>query len=148
MLSNLIVWLLTAAVVGGFLYTPGPGRRLRHRLSYAMTKSAWQSGKAVVGLRVLDGSHDGLGTGWRLGSAIVTPGRLEFTRFVGGLSLLKRPVPAMSVAAVGEVGRISGSGRFRLDPDCEVARLTTPTATLEMAVMPPIPAEWVLARMR
>jgi hypothetical protein len=147
-MSYLIVALLASTAVGLFLYTPGPGRRLRYRLSYAMTKSEWQKGKAVVGLRVLDGSHDGLGPGWRVGSAVVTPGRVEFTRFVGGTSLIKRPVAAVSVAAVGEVARISGTGRLRLDPDCQVARLTTPSAVLEMAVMPPIPAEQVLARMR
>jgi hypothetical protein len=142
-----IVALTLGVLTGVFLYTPGPGRRLRHWLAYRMTSSEWQSGRAVIGLRVVDGTHEGLGPGWRVGTAIATPGRLEFTRFVGGLSLVKRPVPALAVVSVGAAGPISGFGRVRLDPDCQVARLTTPSAVLEMAVLPPIPAEWVLTRM-
>ena len=131
-----------------FLYTPGPGRRLRHRITYRAARSEWRNGRAVVGLRVVEGAHDGLGPRWRTGTVVATSGRLEFRRFVGGLSLFKRPVLMVPVVSVGSPGRITGWARLRLDPDCQVARLTTPSAVLEMAVLPPIPAELVLARMR
>ncbi|MBB4907234.1 hypothetical protein [Actinophytocola algeriensis] len=148
MLTNLLVGLVIAAVVLVFLYTPGPGQRLRHRAMYRVTRSEWQAGRAVVVLRVVDGSHAGLGPRWRSGTAVATPGRLEFTRFVGGMSFLKRPVTPVQVVAAGSPGPIRGLSRLWLDPDCRVTRLTTPTAVLEIAVQPPIPAEQVLGRMR
>ena len=148
MLTNVLVGLVIAAVLIVFLYSPGPGRRLRHRAMYRVTRCEWQAGRACVALRVVDGSHAGLGPWWRCGTAIATPGSLEFTRYVGGMSILKRPVTAVQVAVVGSAGPIPGLSRLWLDPDCRVARLTTPTAVLEIAVQPPIPTEDVLTRMR
>lgn len=146
--SNVIVAVLVATVGIVFLYTPGPGRRLRHWAMYLSTRKAWQSGRAVVALRVVDGTQPGVGPHWRVGTVIATPGGLEFTRFVGGVSLFKRPAVRVPVVAVGVARPLTGASRLRLDPDCEVASLRTPTATLEIAVLPPIPAEAVLARMR
>lgn len=148
-MGSIYFGLVFGLLVSVFLYTPGPGRRLRHWLVYRMMmRRLWQRGQAVVALRVVDGSHGGLGSKWHSGTVVMTPGRLEFTRFVGGMSFLKRPAIMVPVVSVGAVGRLSGLGRWRLDPDCEVVRLTTPSGVVEMAVLPPIPAERVLARMR
>lgn len=131
------------------LYTPGPGRRLRHRLAYAVTRKVWESGQAVVGMRVVAGSQQGLGTSWVTGAALASPGRVDFTRYVGGLSLVKRPLPPMRILAIdGPPRRLSGGSMLRLDPDAQVTTLRTPTATLELAILPPIPADAVLARLR
>jgi hypothetical protein len=132
-----------------FLYTPGPGRRLRHRLAYTASKKVWQSGRAVVGIRVVAGSQDGLGAGWVTGAALVSLGRVDFTRYLGGMSLFKRPLPPLWIVRVdGPPRRAPARTMLRLDPDAQVTTLRTPTATLEFAVLPPIPAEAVLARLR
>lgn len=130
------------------LYTPGPGQRVRHRLAYVATRKVWESGKAVVGMRVVAGSQDGLSTSWSTGAALASRGRLDFTRYVGGVSLFKRPLPPMQILSVdGPPRRLPARSMLRLDPDAQVTTLRTPTATLEFAVLPPIPADAVLARL-
>jgi hypothetical protein len=133
-----------------FLYTPGPGRRMRHKMQYRQLRKIWQSGRAVVNLRIVDGVQEGLpGRRWFGGTAVVTSGRIEFTMYVGGLPIVKRPIPPIEVTAVGAAGPVSGLAAVKLlDPDYQVALLRTPTATLEIAVAPPIPAEDVLVRLR
>lgn len=132
------------------LYAPGPGRRFRHWMQYQMLRKVWQRGHAAVNLRVVDGTQDGLkGRRWYGGTMLATPGRIEFTMYVGGLPLVKRPIPAFEVTAVGAAGPVSGMDKVKLmDPDYQVAQLRTPTATLDVAVAPPIPAESVLTRLR
>jgi hypothetical protein len=130
------------------LYTPGPGRRLRHRLAYTANRKVWQSGRAVVGIRVVTGSQDGLGPGWATGTALVSLGRVDFIRYPGGISLFKRLLPPLWIVHVdGPPRRVSAGTMLRLDPDAQVTTLRTPTATLEFAVLPPIPADAVLARL-
>jgi len=145
------IWLgpAVAAVLLLVLYTPGPGRRLRHRMMYGAARKVWAGGSAVVGVRVVAGRQDGLTTSWRRGAAVVTPGRVDFTRYVAGMSFYQRPAPPMQIVGIdGPPRRIRGSALLWLDPDCQVTTLRTPTATVEFAVMPPIPAESVLARLR
>ena len=141
-----VIVILTLVI----LYLTGPGRRLRHWSQYRMLRGVWQSGRAVVNLRVVDGAQEGLrGRRWYGGAALVTPGRIEFTMYVGGLPFVKRPLPAITVTAAGVASRVRGLDKVKLmDPDYEVALLRTPTATLEIAVAPPVPGETVLARLR
>jgi hypothetical protein len=133
-----------------FMYLTPPGRRLRHRMQYWQLRKIWQSGRALVNLRVVDGTQEGLnGRRWFGGTAVVTPGRIEFTMWVGGLPLVKKPIPPFQVTAVGTAGPVRGADKIKLmDPDYQVALLRTPTATLEIAVTPPVPAEDVLVRLR
>lgn len=66
-----------------------------------------------------------------------------------GRVVVRKPVPAIEVIAVGTASRVTGVDKIKLmDPDYQVALLRTPTATLEIAVAPPIPAEQVLTRLR
>jgi hypothetical protein len=147
-----VLWgaLVAVVVVVVFLYTPGPGRRFRQWTQYQQLRKIWQSGRAVVNLRVVGGTQEGLtGRRWFGGTAVVTPGRIEFTMYVGGLPLVKRPLPPIEVLAVGAAGPVSGADKVKLmDPDYQIAQLRTPTATLDIAVAPPIPAESVLTRLR
>jgi hypothetical protein len=154
-MSNCGVLTLLGAVVAVVLvlvvlYATGPGRRYRHALQYRWFRKTWQSGQAVVNLRVLDGTQEGLtGRRWFGGTALATPGRIEFTMYVGGLPLVKRPIPAFEVTAVGTARPVTGVEKVKLmDPDYQIAELRTPTARLEIAVVPPIPAEDVLVRLR
>jgi hypothetical protein len=142
--------LFVALLLVVALYSPGPGRRLRHAMQYRWTRKTWQSGQAVVNLRVVDGAQEGLsGRRWYGGTALMTPGRIEFTMYVGGLPLVKRPIPPIEVTSVGTAVPVTGIDKIKLmDPDYQVAPLRTPTATLEIAVMPPVPAESVLTRLR
>jgi hypothetical protein len=146
LLGALVVVILTLVVV----YKTEPGRRVRHWMQYRMLRSVWQSGHAVVLLRVVDGAQEGLrGRRWYGGAALATPGRIEFTMYVGGLPLVKRPIPAIDVTAVGTASPVRGLDKVKfMDPDYQVAKLRTPTATLEIAVAPPVPGEAVLARLR
>jgi hypothetical protein len=151
-MDYLLVVVAAILVVGACvsLFVPGPGQRLRHRITYWLFRKVWQSGRAVVNLRVVDGTQDGLnGRRWFGGSALATPGRIEFVLWVGGLPLVKKAIPPIDVTAVGAAGPVRGFAKVRLmDPDYQVALLRTTTATLEIAVVPPIPAEDVLVRLR
>jgi hypothetical protein len=148
MLQTTLFGVVCGLIAALLLYTPGPGRRLRHRIAYTATRKVWESGQAVVGMRVVAGSQDGLGTSWSTGAALASPGRVDFTRYVGGVSLFKRPLPPMRILGVdGPPRRLPARSMLRLDPDAQVTTLRTPTATLEFAVMPPIPADAVLARL-
>lgn len=141
--------LILFVVLTVLMYT-GPGRQIRHAIQYRAMRKVWQSGHAVLNLRVLDGTQEGLrGRRWYGGTALVSPGRIEFTLYVGGLPLVKRPIPPFEVTAVGVAEPVRGVDRIKLmDPDYQVARLRTPTATLEIAVAPPVPGEEVLSRLR
>jgi hypothetical protein len=147
--------ILLGALVAGILalvilYTTTPGRRFRHWMHYRMLRGVWRNGQAVVNLRVVDGTQEGLrGRRWYGGAALATPGRVEFTMWVGGLPLVKRPIPGIVVTAVGTARRVRGLDKVKfMEPDYQVALLRTPTATLEIAVAPPVPGETVLARLR
>lgn len=148
--SSWLAGALIALAFLVFLYTRGPGRRLRHWVLGRFWWKVGQNGRVLVGLRVVDGTQEGLpGRGRVTGSALITPGRIELTRWVGGLPLARRPVPAIEVTAVGTASTPRGLARLRLvDPDVQVARLNTPTATLEIAIVPPASADVVLTRLR
>jgi hypothetical protein len=148
--SSWLVGGLIALAVLVFLYTPGPGRQLRHWVLGRFWWKVRQSGRALVNVRVVAGTQEGLpGRRWFGGTALATPGRIEFTMWVGGLPLVRRPIPAIEVTSVGAAGPVRGLTKLKLmDPDYQVAQLRTPTATLEIAVSPPVPAEDVLARLR
>jgi hypothetical protein len=154
-MSNCGVLTLLGAVVAALLvlvvlYATGPGRRFRHALQYRWFRKIWQSGRAAVNLRVIDGTQEGLtGRRWFGGTALATPGRIGFTMYVGGLPLVKRPIPDIEIVAVGRARPVAGIEKWKLmDPDYQIAVLRTPTATLEIAVVPPVPAEDVLVRLR
>lgn len=146
-------WLIAAIlalVLVVFVYTPGPGRRLRHWAMRVLWWKAFQNGRALVNVRVVDGTQEGLsGRRWFGGTAFASPGRIEFTMWVGGIPLVRRPIPTIEVTAVGTASPIRGLTKIKLmDPDFQVALVRTPTATLEIAVAPPMPAEDVLTRLR
>jgi hypothetical protein len=147
--THLLIGFAVGLAFGVFVYTPGPGTRLRHRLMHRSGEKARQHGQAVVALRVVAGSQDGLTEGWHTGVAVASPGWLVFTHHVGRTPVVKRPVPPIQVIAIGSAEPMRpGDGWFRLDPDTELAPLRTPTGMLQLAVMPPLPAEQVLARLR
>lgn len=146
-------WLVSALVALAFLvflYSPGPGRRLRHWVLGRFWWKAFQNGRVLVNLRVVDGVQEGLsGRRWFGGTALMTPGRLEFTMWVGGLPLVRKPIPAIGVIGAGPASPVRGLTKVKLmDPDFQVAQLRTPTATLEIAIAPPAPAAEVLTRLR
>jgi hypothetical protein len=147
--SSLLIAVVCGLVLAVFIYTPGAGTRLRHWLLYQSGKKAWHSGQAVIALRVVAGFQLGLSAGWYTGVAVATPGQLLFTHHVGRIPLFKRHAPPIQVIAIGRAERLRpGESWFALDPDCEVAPLRTPTGMLQLAVMPPVPGEQVLARLR
>lgn len=146
--SPLLIGVVVGLVFAVFVYTPGPGRRLRYWLMYQSSKGALRRGQAVVAVRVVAGSQAGLGAGWYRGVAVASPGQLVFTRYVGGISLFKRVVPPVALIAVGGIERLRPGDAIRLDPDCDVVPLRTPTGMVQLAVLPPLPGEQVLARLR
>lgn len=148
--SALLSSLGIAVVVLVVMYTTPLGIRYRRWVQYRYFRRVWQSGRAVVNLRVVDGTQDGLkGSRWYGGVALASPGQLEFTMYVGGLVPAKRPIPLIEVLAVGAPVPARGIDKVKLmDPDYQIARLRTPTATLDIAVAPPLPSEDVLSRLR
>jgi hypothetical protein len=103
--------------------------------------------RAELGLRIALGTHDGLRGGWLSGIATLSPGRLEFAGYLGGVRFLRRATVIVEVSPPRSTKRRkpAGSELFWLTPACEIVTVTTPTATLELAVPPPIRLAWVLA---
>ena len=145
-----LIGVIVALAFLVFLYMPGSGRRLRHWVLRKFWWKAFQNGRAMVNVRVVDGTQEGLsGRRWFGGTAFTSPGQLDFTMWVGGLPLVRRPIPAIEVTAAGTTSRVRGLTKIKLqDPDFQVALVRTPTATLEIAIAPGVPAEDVLTRLR
>jgi hypothetical protein len=103
--------------------------------------------RAELGLRIVLGTREGLRGGWLSGIAALSPGRMEFASYCGGLRFLRRTTVIVEVSAPKSAKRRkpAGSELFWLTPACEIVTVTTPTATLELAVPPPIRLAWVLA---
>ena len=106
-------------------------------------------GKAELALRIVDGTHEGLKSGWRKGVATLAPGRLEFASSVGGFQPWRRAPVAVQVTAIDASAprKASPKDAISLDADSLIVPVTTPTARLELAVQPPYRLEWVLQRM-
>jgi hypothetical protein len=113
----------------GELFTPGPRTGMDPRAFYA------------CGLRVVAGSHEGLGGSWRDGEAIVYPGGLDFEPFLharDGLRAALSTAPPISVPVSAVVTarqrqpNDQEAGEIRADS--QIVELTTKTATLEWAV--------------
>ena len=127
----------------GELFTPGPRSVQDPHDIFACS------------LRVIAGSHEGLGNGWRDGEATVYPGGLDFEasfHMSDGLrAALRTAPPAISVPVSAvvtarqrqpndeETGKVKG--------DSQIVELTTETATLEWAV-PVGSLEWALKRVQ
>ncbi|MFI6303640.1 hypothetical protein ACIBCH_17340 [Amycolatopsis thailandensis] len=88
-------------------------------------------------VRVVDGEHAGLSGKWWAGEATLSPGRIRFVRFTGGLRFLRRRAVEIQVADIEVSERRSPTVREALSvsPDTDVIRLVTPTSTLEWAVL-------------
>jgi hypothetical protein len=103
--------------------------------------------RAELALRIVLGTHDGLRGGWLGGIATLSTGSIEFLGYVGGVRFLRRRTVLVEVNAPKSTTRRKPAGRelFWLSPTCEIVTVTTPTATLELAVSPPVRLAWVLA---
>jgi hypothetical protein len=129
--------------VGGAIGTAAGNAIVRRRAEkYAA------EGKAEVALRVLEGSQEGLKSGWRRGVAALWSGRLDFESAVGGFHPWRRAPIAIPVTAVDASAPRKAAGRdaFTLDQGSMIVGVLTPTARLELAVPPPVRLEWVLKR--
>jgi hypothetical protein len=97
-----------------------------------------RQGKAECGFRVIDGQQDGLGPRWHHGLATIEQDEIVFVPYLGGLRFLRRApvqIPVTSVDQGAErqpkVTEIVGT-----NPKAMIVRLSTPTATLEWAILP------------
>ncbi len=74
---------------------------------------------------------------WWAGEATLSPGRLRFVRFSGGLRFMRKTVVEITVDEIDASERRSPTVREALsvNPDTEVVRLVTSTATVEWAVL-------------
>jgi hypothetical protein len=99
------------------------------------------AGQVVCGLRVIAGSEQGLGSGWRVRRAMVHPGRLEFAK--------RTPTSVQVRAVVTERQRHMRwrESRLILDTTWQIVELMTDSATLEWA-LPEDKLEWAVARVR
>ncbi|HEX6356495.1 hypothetical protein [Actinophytocola sp.] len=127
-------------LIGGLL-----GRRAVRGLT---RRRAERSGRAEIALRVVEGTLPGLRTTWFSGVATLFPGRLEFTSYVGGVRFLRRKRVPVEITAVDRTSRRTPEGKeiIWINPDCDVIAVRSPTATLELGVLPP-QLDWVLARL-
>jgi hypothetical protein len=99
-------------------------------------------------IRVATGTHDGLSGKWWAGVATLSPGRIHFVPFIGGVRFLRRKAVEIHVDKIDVGQRRSPTGREVLwvDPGASVVRLVTPTATLEWAVLKG-QLSWAVGRM-
>jgi hypothetical protein len=105
--------------------------------------------KAELGLRVIDGAVAGLRDKWLTGFAALSPGRLEFTSYVGGIRIIRRQPVAVAVTAVDMSRRRGAKGMeyMTLNPSCDIVPVWAGTGALELAVPAPYQLEWVLSRL-
>ncbi len=98
-------------------------------------------------VRVVTGTHDGLSGKWWAGEATLSPGRIRFVRFRGGLRFLRANAVQIDVDAVDVSERRSPTVREALsvNPGTHVVRLVTSEATLEWAVLER-QLDWALGR--
>jgi hypothetical protein len=92
-------------------------------------------------LRVIAGSQDGLGDGWREGQATVYPGGLEFVDSFHPKGLLRAdwvPAPPISLQVVAVVTarqhQPNDQATGKVNANSQIVELTTDTATLEWAL--------------
>lgn len=143
---NLLIAVVIGLAVLVLLMSPGPGAQFRHWLQYRMHKHHLDRGQAVLVIRVASGAHPGLSAHWYRGTAVATPHRLDFTRHAAGL--VKRPTVPVEVVGIDDERAPRVMERLLIDPSVRITRLRTPNAVLEVAILPPIPAEAVFARLR
>lgn len=143
---TLLIAIVAGVAVFVLLMAPGPGARFRHWFQYRTHKKHWDRGHAVLLARVVSGAQPGLGGRWYRGTAVVSPGRLDFTRYVAGL--VKRPVMTIEVVGLDGERRASFLEGMLTDPGMRFTLVRTPSAELEIGVLPPIPPEAVFSRLR
>jgi len=128
-------------------------------LAYLWDPNAWwqrrqrklqKVGETECGLRVVAGSQEGLGSGWKHGIARVHAGFLEFLPRVGG-SRIARPGQKWLQVAVSDASRAyertaKGGEIWSVNPTARILVIHTPQAELEWAVMPE-QRDWALARL-
>jgi hypothetical protein len=94
-------------------------------------------GQVECGFRVINGHYAGLVEGWRHGVATLMPNDIVFVPTVGAVRFLKRRPVRIAVQSVNRAYQRQPDGWeiIAVNALAQVVQVTTPTATLEWAVL-------------